>query len=131
MFNFKKIKGTVNKATSAILTASLSLGIFSVAPVKAMESYSEDTTVVENEEVDREECWDPYTMLSNAEFILGDNHKDQIKELKEEFEKDRNAKFIQEYDIKNDDDGKKDCKEKSVEVTNQYKEDRAYIYVFS
>ena len=87
MFNFKKIG---KKVLSSVLGATLAMGGFlNTQIVKA-----------EKMELDRKECWDPYTMLSNAAFILGEDKKDDIEKLKEEFEKDLNTKLSNEELIK-------------------------------
>ncbi|MDO4504423.1 MAG: hypothetical protein Q4B84_04740, partial [Clostridia bacterium] len=81
MFNFKKIG---KKVLSSVLGATLAMGSFlNTQIVKAWEL-----------ELDRKEYWDPYTMLSNAEFILGDGKKKEIEKLKEEFEENRKNEFM-------------------------------------
>ena len=58
MFNFKKIG---KKVLSSVLGATLG-GFLNTQIVKAWGP-------------DREKYWDPYTILSNAEFIFGDKQK--------------------------------------------------------
>ena len=36
MFNFKKVSEVIKKVTSTVLTATLSLGMFSASPINAM-----------------------------------------------------------------------------------------------
>ena len=72
MFNFKKIG---KKVLSSVLGATLAMGGFL------------NTQIVKAGEPNIENYWDPSTMLSNAKFILGDENKDEIEKLKEEFEK--------------------------------------------
>ena len=81
MFNFKKIG---KKVLSSVLGATLAMGGFL------------NTQIVKAEEIDREQYWDPYTMLSLAGFILGEDKKEGIKELKERFEKELNTKLSNE-----------------------------------
>ena len=71
MFNFKKIG---KKVLSSVLGATLAMGGFLNTQIVKANGQNED------------KYWDPFTMLSNAKFILGHDNQQKIENLEEKLE---------------------------------------------
>ena len=72
MFDFKKIG---KKVLSSVLGATLAMGGFLNTQIVKANGQNED------------KYWDPFTMLSNAKFILGKSNQEEIKDLEKELNK--------------------------------------------